>query len=81
MNATSRPRLTLLFRRTRILARCWCDGTGCTFGAALGRKVYFTLDGGLPSIAAKCMTECFDYLFEIAVKMKGMGLDPTLVPD
>uniref|UniRef100_T1GT83 Class II aldolase/adducin N-terminal domain-containing protein n=1 Tax=Megaselia scalaris TaxID=36166 RepID=T1GT83_MEGSC len=25
---------------------------------------------------AKTMAECYDYLFEIAVKMKGAGLDP-----
>eukprot|EP01119_Soliformovum_irregulare_P014500 TRINITY_DN3967_c0_g1_i1.p1 TRINITY_DN3967_c0_g1~~TRINITY_DN3967_c0_g1_i1.p1 ORF type:complete len:103 (-),score=32.11 TRINITY_DN3967_c0_g1_i1:20-328(-) len=29
---------------------------------------------------AKTMSECYDYLFEIAVKMKQMGLDPTLKP-
>ncbi|KAL2911625.1 Methylthioribulose-1-phosphate dehydratase [Polyrhizophydium stewartii] len=29
---------------------------------------------------AKSMTECFDYLFEIAVKMKSHGMDPSLVP-
>ncbi|KAJ3218437.1 hypothetical protein HK099_005075 [Clydaea vesicula] len=29
---------------------------------------------------AKCMTECYDYLFEIAVKMKKLNLDPTEVP-
>ncbi|KAI8894999.1 class II aldolase/adducin N-terminal [Globomyces pollinis-pini] len=29
---------------------------------------------------AKCMTECYDYLFEIGVKMKGVGLDPSEVP-
>ena len=29
---------------------------------------------------AKTMCECFDYLFEIAVKMKLAGLDPTVVP-
>lgn len=30
---------------------------------------------------AKCMAECYDYLFEIAVKMKGLGLDPEKVPN
>jgi methylthioribulose-1-phosphate dehydratase len=30
---------------------------------------------------AKTMTECFDYLFEIAVKMKNIGLDPSKVPE
>ncbi|KAI9014947.1 class II aldolase/adducin N-terminal [Gaertneriomyces semiglobifer] len=29
---------------------------------------------------AKSMTECYDYLFEIAVKMKGIGLNPAEVP-
>jgi methylthioribulose-1-phosphate dehydratase len=29
---------------------------------------------------AKCMTECYDYLFEIAVKMKMVGLDPAEIP-
>ncbi|KAK3819521.1 MAG: methylthioribulose-1-phosphate dehydratase [Benniella sp.] len=29
---------------------------------------------------AKCMTECYDYLFEIAVKMKSIGLDPAEKP-
>ncbi|KAG0233516.1 methylthioribulose-1-phosphate dehydratase [Mortierella sp. GBAus27b] len=29
---------------------------------------------------AKCMAECYDYLFEIAVKMKGIGLDPAEKP-
>lgn len=29
---------------------------------------------------AKCMTECYDYLFEIAVKMKSIGQDPAAVP-
>lgn len=26
---------------------------------------------------AKTMTECYDYLFEIAIKMKSIGLDPV----
>jgi methylthioribulose-1-phosphate dehydratase len=30
---------------------------------------------------AKCMTECYDYLFEIGVKMKAIGLDPAHVPE
>ncbi|KAJ3284676.1 methylthioribulose-1-phosphate dehydratase [Rhizoclosmatium globosum] len=30
---------------------------------------------------AKCMTECYDYLFEIGVKMKLAGLDPEEVPE
>ncbi|KNE62045.1 methylthioribulose-1-phosphate dehydratase [Allomyces macrogynus ATCC 38327] len=30
---------------------------------------------------AKTMTECYDYLFEMAVKMKLAGLDPTKVPE
>ncbi|KAF7721308.1 hypothetical protein EC973_004950 [Apophysomyces ossiformis] len=29
---------------------------------------------------AKTMTECYDYLFEIAVKMKSIGLDPAAKP-
>ncbi|CAG8488972.1 16640_t:CDS:2 [Gigaspora rosea] len=29
---------------------------------------------------AKTMTECYDYLFEIAVKMKNAGLDPAAKP-
>ncbi|KAF9172081.1 hypothetical protein BGX21_002510 [Mortierella sp. AD011] len=29
---------------------------------------------------AKCMAECYDYLFEIAVKMKSIGLDPAEKP-
>ncbi|KAJ1339160.1 methylthioribulose-1-phosphate dehydratase [Batrachochytrium salamandrivorans] len=29
---------------------------------------------------AKSMTECYDYLFEIAVKMKSHGIDPSVVP-
>ncbi|CAG8596525.1 17285_t:CDS:2 [Dentiscutata erythropus] len=29
---------------------------------------------------AKAMTECYDYLFEIAVKMKNAGLDPAAKP-
>ncbi|KAJ3139311.1 hypothetical protein HDU90_000677 [Geranomyces variabilis] len=29
---------------------------------------------------AKSMTECYDYLFEIAVKMKLAGLDPAQIP-
>ncbi|KAL0074328.1 methylthioribulose-1-phosphate dehydratase [Phycomyces blakesleeanus] len=29
---------------------------------------------------AKTMTECYDYLFEIAVKMKSIGIDPALKP-
>jgi ribulose-5-phosphate 4-epimerase/fuculose-1-phosphate aldolase len=31
-------------------------------------------------IKAKTMCECYDYLFEIAVKMKQLGLDPTKAP-
>ncbi len=31
--------------------------------------------------SAKTMCECFDYLFEIAVKMKSIGLDPAKVPE
>ncbi|CAG8549058.1 1018_t:CDS:2 [Rhizophagus irregularis] len=30
---------------------------------------------------AKTMTECYDYLFEIALKMKSIGLDPKKIPD
>lgn len=30
---------------------------------------------------AKCMNECYDYLFEIAVKMHQLGIDPSKVPD
>jgi methylthioribulose-1-phosphate dehydratase len=26
------------------------------------------------------MTECYDYLFEIAVKMKLAGFDPSAIP-
>lgn len=29
---------------------------------------------------AKTMTECYDYLFEIAVKMKSIGIDPAVKP-
>ncbi|KAF9978912.1 hypothetical protein BGZ73_008417 [Actinomortierella ambigua] len=29
---------------------------------------------------AKCMAECYDYLFEIAVKMKSIGIDPAEKP-
>lgn len=27
------------------------------------------------------MTECYDYLFEIAVKMKSIGIDPAKKPE
>ncbi|KAI7861356.1 methylthioribulose-1-phosphate dehydratase [Spinellus fusiger] len=30
---------------------------------------------------AKTMTECYDYLFEMAVKMKSLGLDPAATPE
>lgn len=30
---------------------------------------------------AKSMCECYDYLFEIAVKMKQLGLDPAQAPE
>jgi methylthioribulose-1-phosphate dehydratase len=30
---------------------------------------------------AKTMCECYDYLFDIAVKMKAAGIDPAKVPD
>lgn len=30
---------------------------------------------------AKTMTECYDYLFEMAVEMKRLGLDPELEPE
>jgi len=29
----------------------------------------------------KSMMECYDYLFEVALKMKQMGLDPTAIPE
>jgi methylthioribulose-1-phosphate dehydratase len=29
---------------------------------------------------AKCMCECLDYFFEIAVKIKAVGIDPAKVP-
>lgn len=29
---------------------------------------------------AKSMAECYDYLFEIAVKMRSIGLDPAAIP-
>jgi methylthioribulose-1-phosphate dehydratase len=31
--------------------------------------------------SAKSMCECFDYLCDIAVRMKSIGLDPTKVPE
>ena len=38
------------------------------------------LDGliGISHFPSRC--ECYDYLFEIAVKMKSHGLDPEAVP-
>jgi len=30
--------------------------------------------------AAKTMSECYHYLFEVAVEMKKLGLDPTAAP-
>lgn len=30
--------------------------------------------------SAKSMCECYDYLCEIAVRMKSIGLDPTDIP-
>ncbi|KAF8773790.1 methylthioribulose-1-phosphate dehydratase-like [Argiope bruennichi] len=30
---------------------------------------------------AKTMAECYDYLFDVAVQMKSLGLDPTKKPD
>jgi ribulose-5-phosphate 4-epimerase/fuculose-1-phosphate aldolase len=30
--------------------------------------------------SAKSMCECYDYLFDIAVRMKMSGMDPTGVP-
>jgi methylthioribulose-1-phosphate dehydratase len=27
------------------------------------------------------MTECYDYLFEIALKMKSINIDPEKIPD
>ncbi|CAG8534681.1 6763_t:CDS:2, partial [Acaulospora colombiana] len=30
---------------------------------------------------AKTMSECYDYLFEIAIKMRSFGLDPAAKPD
>ncbi|OZJ05645.1 hypothetical protein BZG36_01475 [Bifiguratus adelaidae] len=30
---------------------------------------------------AKTMAECYDYLFEIAVKMKSVGIDPSVEPE
>ncbi|KAJ2777360.1 Methylthioribulose-1-phosphate dehydratase [Coemansia javaensis] len=30
---------------------------------------------------AKAMAECYDYLFELAVRMRQLGLDPAAVPD
>ncbi|KAJ2908992.1 Methylthioribulose-1-phosphate dehydratase [Coemansia aciculifera] len=30
---------------------------------------------------AKTMAECYDYLFELAVRMKQLGVDPTLVSE
>ncbi|KAJ3272878.1 hypothetical protein HDV01_005201 [Terramyces sp. JEL0728] len=38
------------------------------------QKGYFKLT------VAKCMNECYDYLFEIAVKMKTAGMDPEEIP-
>jgi methylthioribulose-1-phosphate dehydratase len=31
-------------------------------------------------IEAKTMTECYDYLFEMYVSMRGLGLDPAAKP-
>ena len=30
--------------------------------------------------SAKSMCECFDYLCDLAVRMKSIGIDPTVVP-
>ncbi|KAF7270690.1 hypothetical protein GWI33_016358 [Rhynchophorus ferrugineus] len=30
---------------------------------------------------AKCMTECFDYLFDIVIQLKRNGVDPSLTPN
>ncbi|KAF5295156.1 hypothetical protein FQR65_LT10544 [Abscondita terminalis] len=30
---------------------------------------------------AKTMTECYDYLFDVVIQMKQLGLDPSLTPD
>uniref|UniRef100_A0A6P7G6T9 Probable methylthioribulose-1-phosphate dehydratase n=1 Tax=Diabrotica virgifera virgifera TaxID=50390 RepID=A0A6P7G6T9_DIAVI len=30
---------------------------------------------------AKTMTECYDYLFDVVVQMKQLGLDPSLTPE
>lgn len=35
---------------------------------------------GLTWQKAKTMAECYHYLFEVAVQMKKLGLDPTLLP-
>ena len=36
---------------------------------------------GADWVKAKTMCECYDYLFEIYVKMRQMGLDPAAVPN
>jgi len=35
---------------------------------------------GTDWVKAKTMCECYDYLFEIALKMRAAGLDPAKVP-
>lgn len=48
------------------------------WGGKRGSKFFFDLLASWE--AAKCMCECYDYLFELAVKMKGLGLDPMAAP-
>ena len=49
-----------------------------TFGVLLGKKV--DMHPSKTQSLAKTMTECYDYLFELAIKMRGLGLDPAEVP-
>jgi methylthioribulose-1-phosphate dehydratase len=53
--------------------------------ALIGNRTFFRRHGvyvwGPTWELAKTMCECYDYLFEIAVKMKQMGMDPNKVPE
>lgn len=70
---------------------CLCDVMAYTFGEVRSTSVPISLFNSkdlistyLPTLEnwekAKTMTECYDYLFEIAVKMKMAGLDPAAKP-
>ena len=57
-----------------------CSWAGFARTQGLHTTAWLEPSAVLPDAAAPMQAECFDYLFEIAVKMRSMGIEASLAP-